>query len=84
VTSNLTLGSSSSHDADAHGHLLLPGPAKPGYSDTPSQMPGALIETLFLSNQSEASLAATTRGQSLIVDGIASAVSEYFTSADHR
>jgi N-acetylmuramoyl-L-alanine amidase len=81
VTSDLTFGSASSRDADAYGHLLLLGPAKPGYSDTPSQMPGALIEPLFLTNPSEAALAAATRGQSLIAAGIARAVGDYFTSS---
>jgi N-acetylmuramoyl-L-alanine amidase len=84
VTSDRTLGSSSSRDADSYGHLLLLGPAKPGYSQTPSQMPGALIEPLFLSDPPEASLASGTRGQSLIAAGIARAVGDYFTSARPR
>ena len=84
VTSDRTLGSASSNDADSYGHLLLLGPSKPGYSQTPSQMPGALIEPLFLSDPPEASLAADTRGQSLIAAGIARAVGDYFTPARPR
>jgi N-acetylmuramoyl-L-alanine amidase len=33
--------------AEAYGHLLLLGPADPGFFSTPSEMPGALIEPLF-------------------------------------
>ena len=34
------------------------GPASSGWVDNPSQMPGALVEPLFLSNPKEAALAA--------------------------
>jgi N-acetylmuramoyl-L-alanine amidase len=72
------MGSSSSSAADSYGHLMLLGPAKSGYFTTPSRMPGALIEPLFLTDPFEASLSASSRGQSLIAAGITHAVINYF------
>jgi N-acetylmuramoyl-L-alanine amidase len=50
----------------AYGHLIELGPAEPGYVDTPSQMPGALVEPLFLTNDAEARLADSASGQQQI------------------
>lgn len=72
------LGSSSGEAADSYGHLMLLGPAKRGYFSTPSQMPGALIEPLFLTDPFEGSVAASSRGQNLMAEGIAHAVMNYF------
>jgi N-acetylmuramoyl-L-alanine amidase len=66
----------------AYGHLLLLGPAKRRYFDAPSQMPGALIEPLFITDPFEASIAVSSRGQRLIADGIARAVTQYFSSPE--
>src|SRR5579871_547943 len=41
----------------AYGHLVILGPAKPGYLAHPSAMPGALIEPLFVTDPAEASIA---------------------------
>jgi N-acetylmuramoyl-L-alanine amidase len=76
------LGSSSSAAAVSYGHLMLLGPAKHGYFATPSQMPGALIEPLFLTDPFEGSAAASSRGQNLIAAGIARAVDDYFAIAN--
>jgi N-acetylmuramoyl-L-alanine amidase len=72
------MGSSSGAAADSYGHLMLLGPAKRGYFSTPSQMPGVLIEPLFLTDPLEASVAASSRGQNLIAEGITHAVMNYF------
>ena len=64
--------------AATYGHLLLLGPAMPGYFDTPSEMPGALIEPLFITDPYEGSIAASTQGQRLIATGLAEAVKQYF------
>jgi N-acetylmuramoyl-L-alanine amidase len=80
VLADNQMGSSSDWAANSYGHLMLLGPAKRGYFSTPSQMPGALIEPLFLTDAFEASLAATTRGQNLIASGIAHAVNDYFVA----
>lgn len=72
------LGSTLSPAAHAYGHLLLLGPAKPGYFSTPSTMPGALVEPLFITDPFEGSIAASNHGQQVIAAGLASAVEQYF------
>ena len=75
------LGSALTSAAVAYGHLLLLGPAKAGYFSTPSKMPGALIEPLFLTDPFEASIAVSAQGQQVIASGIAEAVSQYFAAS---
>jgi N-acetylmuramoyl-L-alanine amidase len=58
------LGSAVGAAAENYDHLLLLGPAQAGYFSTPSQMPGALIEPLFLTDPDEGSIAAYLAGQS--------------------
>lgn len=65
-------------EAANYDHLLLLGPAEAGYFSTPSQMPGAVIEPLFITDPFEGSIAASSRGQHVIADGIAQAVEQYF------
>jgi len=65
-------------DAQDYGHLLLLGPAMPGYFSTPSQMPGTVVEPLFITDPFEGSIAASTKGQDVIASGIAEAVEQYF------
>lgn len=72
------LGSASSQTAINYGHLLLLGPADPGWFDTPSRMPGALIEPLFITDPFEGSIAASSQGHEVIAQGIAQAVEAYF------
>jgi N-acetylmuramoyl-L-alanine amidase len=78
VLSDTGLGSAASAQAEAYGHLMLLGPAEAGYFSTPSQMPGALIEPLFLTDPFEGSIAASANGQQVIAGGIAQAVGQYF------
>jgi N-acetylmuramoyl-L-alanine amidase len=82
VQDDSQLGSTLSAAGAAYGHLMLLGPAYPpgGFTD-PSDMPGALIEPLFLSDPFEASIADSSQGQQLIAGGIADAVGQYFTSS---
>jgi N-acetylmuramoyl-L-alanine amidase len=54
------------------------GPADPGWFNTPSQMPGALIEPLFITDPFEGSIAASSEGQHTIAAGLANAVEQYF------
>jgi N-acetylmuramoyl-L-alanine amidase len=72
------LGSALTAQAQDYGHLMLLGPAEAGYFTTPSQMPGALIEPLFLTDPFEGSIAASTHGQQVIAGAIAQAVVQYF------
>jgi N-acetylmuramoyl-L-alanine amidase len=78
------MGSAITAADQAYGHLILLGPAKAGYFTTPSRMPGALIEPLFVTDPFEASLAASARGQQVIATGITTAVTQYFASTGKR
>jgi N-acetylmuramoyl-L-alanine amidase len=64
--------------AASYPHLLLLGPADPGWFTTPSQMPGALIEPLFISDPFEGSIANGPAGHRAIAEGMAQAVEQYF------
>jgi N-acetylmuramoyl-L-alanine amidase len=66
--------------AAAYDHLLLLGPADGGYFSTPSEMPGALIEPLFITDPLEATLVTRPAVQRLIAQGLALAVEQYFAS----
>jgi N-acetylmuramoyl-L-alanine amidase len=63
---------------DSYGHLLLLGPAKRGWFETPSLMPGALIEPLFITDPFEGSIASSNNGQEVIASGIAEAIEQFF------
>lgn len=80
VQPDTAMGSAITAADQAYRHLILLGPAKAGYFTTPSRMPGALIEPLFITDPFEASLAASARGQHVIAMGIAKAVDQYFAS----
>jgi N-acetylmuramoyl-L-alanine amidase len=75
------LGSALTSAALAYGHLILLGPAEAGYFSTPSQMPGALVEPLFITDPFEGSIAASPVGQQVIAGGLAQAVNQYFAGA---
>jgi N-acetylmuramoyl-L-alanine amidase len=64
--------------AATYDHFLLLGPAMAGYFSTPSEMPGALIEPLFITDPYEGSIAASPVGQQVIARGLAQAVNQYF------
>jgi N-acetylmuramoyl-L-alanine amidase len=71
-------GPAISQEASDYGHLLLLGPAVPNWFSTPSEMPGALIEPLFLTDPFEAGVAASAAGQRAIARGLAQAIKAYF------
>jgi hypothetical protein len=79
VQQDTGLGSATDAAAQNYGHLLLLGPAEAGYFSTPSQMPGALIEPLFLTDPFEGSIAASAPGQQVIAGAIAQAIGQYLT-----
>ena len=81
VQSDVGLGSALSSQGLAYGHLVLLGPAYPGYVSTPSRMPGALIEPLYITDPFEGSIAASDRGQEVIAGGLAQAIGQYFGQA---
>ncbi len=83
VTDDQLGGPALSAAAADYGHLLLLGPGVPGWFDTPSTMPGALIEPLFITDPFEGSLAASNSGQEVIAGGLAQAVAQYFALPRH-
>jgi N-acetylmuramoyl-L-alanine amidase len=66
--------------AARYHHLLLLGPAMAGYFSTPSDMPGTVVEPLFITDPFEATIAASTSGQQTIAAGIATAVEQFVRS----
>jgi N-acetylmuramoyl-L-alanine amidase len=82
VTDDSELGGPALSDAAAdYGHLLLLGPADPGWFSTPSGMPGTLIEPLFITDPYEGSIAAGSAGQEVIAGGLAQAVERFLAPA---
>jgi N-acetylmuramoyl-L-alanine amidase len=81
VHTDVGYGSLLSAADHAYGHLILLGPPKAGYLATPSKMPGALIEPLFITDPAEGSIASSRTGQHAIARGLATAVEQYFASA---
>ncbi len=79
VADDSQLGGPALSTAGAHyGHLLLLGPPDSGWFTTPSQMPGALIEPLFITDPFEGTQAASSLGQEVIAGGLAQAIEQYF------
>jgi N-acetylmuramoyl-L-alanine amidase len=70
-----------SDSAGRYGHLIELGPAQPGYVDAPSLMPGALIEPLFLTNESEARLASSASGQQRIAAALKDGLEKYLAGS---
>ncbi len=62
----------------AYGHWLELGPGRPPWFRSPSQMPAAVIEPLFISNPVEATIAVSRRGQVAIAEGLARGIAAYF------
>lgn len=71
------VGPATNSSPASNGQLLL-GPAQTGFVSTPSQMPGAVIQPLFLTDPLEGSIAASVTGQRVIAQGLALAVEQYF------
>src|SRR5829696_6447956 len=58
-------------------HFIMTGPEVPGVV-TPSAMPGAIVEALFISNNGDAAVLASPEGQQAIVTAYENAIAEYF------
>jgi N-acetylmuramoyl-L-alanine amidase len=63
--------------AATYDHLLLIGPAEAGYFTNPSEMPGAVIEPLYLTDPFEGSIADTAHGQMIIARGLSQAIQTF-------
>ena len=64
-----------------YGHLIELGPAAAGWVDQPSQMPGALVEPLFLTNAAEANLAKTPSGQQRVATALGTGIEKYLSGS---
>jgi len=64
-----------------YGHLIELGPPSAGYVDNPSQMPGALVEPLFLTNAAEAKFASNALGQQRVAAALEVGLQKYFSGA---
>jgi N-acetylmuramoyl-L-alanine amidase len=71
-------------EAAAYEHLLILGPAQAGYFSSPSEMPGTVIEPLYLTDPFEGSIADTAHGQAVIAAGIARALATFLPSEPRR
>jgi N-acetylmuramoyl-L-alanine amidase len=62
-----------------YGHLIELGPMSAGWVDDPSQMPGALVEPLFLTNPAEAQLAGDEAGQQRIAAALETGIVKFLS-----
>jgi N-acetylmuramoyl-L-alanine amidase len=65
----------------SYNHLIELGPLSAGWVDDPSQMAGALVEPLFLTNPTEARLAGDPSGQQQIAAALAAGLAKYLAGA---
>lgn len=68
-------------EAAAYGQLLMLGPAAPPWFTTPTRMPGAVIEPLFLTNPTEARIARSAAGRAALAAAVARAVTRFAAAA---
>jgi N-acetylmuramoyl-L-alanine amidase len=65
----------------SRGHLIELGPMSAGWVDQPSQMAGALVEPLFVTDPAEAALLVEAGGQQRIAKALEAGVVEYFSGS---
>jgi len=65
----------------AYGRLMELGPAQPGFVDHPSQMPGVVVEPLFLTRPAEAAVAADPTGQAAMAEGLRQGIEKFLSGA---
>jgi N-acetylmuramoyl-L-alanine amidase len=63
----------------SYNHLIELGPLSQGWVDNPSQMPGALVEPLFVTNPAEALIASDPAGQQKIAEALESGVLKFMS-----
>jgi len=70
------------HDLGSEEHLVLTGPGAdtPDYTIRPSEMPGVIVEGVFLSNDLDAQFIVQPDNQRLLVDAYARGIIEYFAT----
>lgn len=77
VTDDQLQAPTMSDRAGSYGHLVLLGPAQPGWLAQPTAMPGALVEPLFLTRPDEAAIASSPAGQRRIAAALAGGLEAY-------
>jgi N-acetylmuramoyl-L-alanine amidase len=80
-TDDQMVGPALTPSGSTYGHLIELGPASKGWVDDPSQMPGALVEPLFLTNPEEARFAADPAGQVRIASALKIGLERYLSSS---
>jgi N-acetylmuramoyl-L-alanine amidase len=65
---------------ETYNHLIELGPLSQGWVDSPSQMPGALVEPLFVTNPAEALIASDPAGQQKIAEALESGVLKFISA----
>lgn len=75
------VGTALSSEGTLYGHLVLLGPAATGWVDQPSGMPGALVEPLFLTNATDARLAADAAGQQRIASALRTGAEKFLSGS---
>lgn len=63
--------------AASYDHLLLLGPPLAGFFTSPSSMPGAVIEPLYLTDSFEGTIANSHHGQMVMARGMAQALTQF-------
>ena len=63
-----------------YNHLIELGPMSAGWVDAPSEMAGALVEPLFLTNPTEARLASDPSGQQVIATALEAGLMKFLTA----
>ncbi len=63
-------------DREIFDRYVITGPAQPGEIE-PSEMPGTIVESLFISNDADAAFLHTPQGQNAIVAAYAAAITRY-------
>lgn len=74
-------GEPHTREPSAYGQLLELGPAAPPWFTSPSRMPGAVIEPLFLTNAEEARRVSTPGGRTAVVRGLVAGIDAYFAAS---
>lgn len=68
------------HDYGSEEHLVMTGPGAdtPDYTIRPSEMPGVIVEGVFLSNDEDAQFIVQPENQRLLVNAYAQGILDYF------
>ncbi|HKF77344.1 MAG TPA: N-acetylmuramoyl-L-alanine amidase [Candidatus Dormibacteraeota bacterium] len=69
-----------SDQAGSYGHLVLLGPPQPGWLDQGTTMPGALVESMFLTSPADAALVSTAAGRQRLAAALEAGLRSYLAT----